>query len=301
MTAINFAYKADLTYSEVIDNTIILKKKEDNEVICKFPIPKKFQISAILNGHESENIDTYIITPYKLNKPKFMPRGYGNLSVGLDGLWHMDRGKMTEDGSREEIVYIDTTILSEEDFEYSTIGKFKIREDEIPSPFWVRKFCGGWKKTSDIQKDVKEFDKKARLIYEEELISIFALNDVGFEFYEHLSDDMYEYFRGNLKYFCIGANELCLDNWEMVVASRENRNLYRLLYREKSRMFYEQYWYRNRGFMHGEEKKQAFHIFPVLDGRNKGEIEFKQQTSVSKKDNEIVINELEEKDNDFCI
>lgn len=269
MSAINLAYKTDLVYSEVIDNTIILKRKDNNKVIYKFPVPKRFQIVGILKGAENINIDTYIITPYKLNKPNFIPEGYANLRLGSDGLWHMDNGKHGLDGDlneRKVIAYIDTTLLSPKDFDYPTIGNFKIAKDDIPSPFWMPKFSGGWKKTSDIQKDVKKFAKHARLIYEEELISVFALNDLGFEFCENISNDICE---TNLKYFRIGMHEFCLDNWEIIAASRANRNLYRIIYKEKDRMRYEKYWYSNRAFVHNDDKEYPFHIFPVLDGRDR--------------------------------
>lgn len=291
MSAISLSYKGDLAYAKVIDNTLILRKNENDEVIIKFPIPKPFRLSGIIKGYGGEkNMYTCIMTPYELKKPKFIPKGYQNLRLDINGTWTMDNGRENADGELDTISYIDTTILSAKHFEYPTIGKFKIREDEIPAPFWVRNFTGPWRRISDIQKDVKEFDKNARLIHEEELISIFAYNDFGMEWTEHISDNVDKYLsdRSHLKYFVLGDYQLDLDNWDMVAASREDRSLYKFLYKGESRMLNEKFWYRNKTYMCSEyENVYAFHVFPVLDDRNKGEIDVIQPTSGSEWKNEL--------------
>lgn len=263
MSAINLAYNSDSVYSEIVDNEIILKSKEGGELVYKFPLPKNFQIVET-NYFYGDNYPSYIMTPYQLHKPNYIPTGYKNLKIGVDGLYHVDNGKVS-------MAYIDTTILTEKNFEYSTLGKFKVNNDGIPNPFWctlARDCYKGWQRPDNILKTVKDFDKNARLIYEEELISIFALNDFGFEFWEHLPEDIYEesFFKDTSKYF-LCVQDFWFDNWDIVVSSRENRNIYRKVFREKVRLCYEHFWYRNTSFTNNDTEKSDFYIFPVLDDK----------------------------------
>lgn len=262
MSVINFNYNSDLVYSTLVDDTIILKNKENDEIVYKFPITKKFEIIG-MNDYWGENRPNFVITPYKLDKPKFIPEGYKNLKLANCGLWQATNEE------RVVITYIDTTLLSEKDFEYSTLGKFKINNDEIPEPFWIPHYndlSHGWREKEVILKQVRQFHKNARLITEEELISIFSLNSLGFEFWECLSKDIYENsFLKDVEKYCLCANELCMDNWDIVVSSRENRNVYKLISKQKFRDCHEYFWYKNQCFTAIEGKQSPFHIFPVLD------------------------------------
>lgn len=269
MSAINLTYNKNLIYPTLINNTITLKNIIDDKIVYKFPIPKNFQIVG-QSLKQGNNRPTYIITPYKLNYPKFVPNGFGNLHLGSEGLWEA----LKDNG--ESITYIDTSILSTEDFKYSTLGKFKMPKTGIPIPFWVTSFSSDSfyyiKNISDIQGKVNEFHNDARLITEEELISIFALNDFGFEFWEVLPENIYEdSFMKETEKYMLCANNLCLDNWDIVVASMENRNVYRSIYREKTRMSYEKFWYRNTAVTFNNQEQNRFHTFAVFDNNGKKE------------------------------
>jgi hypothetical protein len=281
MSAINLACNTNLVYSEVNNNTIFIKNNDDNKIVFTFPIPKNFQISGIANYGGRP---CYVITPYKLNYPKFIPEGYGELEITPCGLWCA-----TKNGSH--ITYIDTSILSAKDFDYVTLGKFKIEDSEIPKPFWCPRFLddnvyGGWIKPSDINKIVNRFrdecNKNARLIYEEELLSIFALNDYGFDFWEELPLEFEnQCFFKNLPKCFLGAGCYGTDNWHIVVASRANRNLYRLILRTKDRDHESSVWYLNTSFTKPDDKVGSYHVFPVIDGNYK--IEENQDYGYSRK------------------
>ncbi len=273
MSAINFNYNSDLIYSELVDNTIVLKNKGNNEPIYKLPIPKNFQISGI-NYEWGDNRPNYVITPYKLEKPKYIPKGYKNLRLADYGLWYATNDQGTE------IAYIDTSLLSEQDFEYPTLGKNKVTKNEIPEPFWIPRYNDlpdGWRKKEEIERYIKKFDEKARLLHEEELLSIFALNDLGLEFWDLLPQGIYENsFCRDLEKYCLCCNEMCMDNWDIVVATRANRQVYRLISRQKTRINYECFWYKDTAFIYTDDKKSPFHIFPVLDSKSKEERVYKK-------------------------
>lgn len=260
MSAINLNYNQEYVNSYIDNNTIIIEDKTSGKIIYRFPVLKGFEISADIPDNDSRR--EYIVTPYKINNPKYVPKGYSNLKITASGMWQAEK-----DGVK--IVYVDTTILKPKDFFYSTLGNFQIKEDDIPEPFWCPRFLDiyiGWARPDDIMKVVNGLDKDARLISEEEMISIFALNDFGFEFWEYIPDGVYENcFLHDTKRFGLCANYFCLDNWYIVATSRENRNVYRVLYREKTRDFNETFWYTNRAFVFSDDKKSSFHIFPVLD------------------------------------
>lgn len=260
MGAINFCYNKNLVYSKVINNEIILY--ENNKIIYKLPIPKNFHIMGI-NYSFADNYETYVITPYMVAKPKNLSEEFKNLHIGIDGLWKADYKSL-------RLTYIDTSILSKKDYEYTTNGKFEINEDKIPKPFWIPEFrywSNRWGKLSDIPEELEKFGPNARIITEEELTSIFAINDYGFEFWEHIPENIYEesFFKEPEKY-CLVANDTCLDNWFILASSKENRKLYRLLFREKTRDFNEFFWYRNISTASlSEERPNAFHILPVIE------------------------------------
>ena len=261
MSAINLNYNKEKIKSDIIDNTIVLIEKDTNKVVYKFPLPKGFSILGIINHFQVEDRLTYVITPYKIEPPKYIPEGYGDLRLETYGLWSASNGK-------NRITYIDTSFLTPKDYEYPTIGKFQIKDDEIPPSFWMPdagEHYVGWSKPQDIYKVVKDFYPKARLINEEELLSIYALSDYGFEFWEHIPDDIYDTnFMKNPSKYILCANEFFLDNWDIVAASRENRNILREIIRVKARCC-EQLWYRNTTLQERMDKKTAIYIFPVLE------------------------------------
>jgi len=271
MGAINLNYNSDLVYSIIENNVITLRNKDDNELVYKFPIPRNFQLIGT-SYSLGENRPTYIITPYELHEPQYIPYGYKDLKLENSGLWF---ARNDED---KYIMYIDTSVLTEQDFEYVTLGKFNIDTKEIPKPFWVAKLNGmpdyvrAWTKPKEIQNKVEFFDKNARLINEEELISIFALSDKGFEFCECLPEGIYDnsFFR-DVNRYCLYITDICMDNWDIVVTSREDRNVYRKLYREKYRDCNEYFWYKNECFTYTDisGKAKPFHVFPVLDSESK--------------------------------
>lgn len=277
MGAINVSYNSDMIYDNVIDNTIILKNKETKETVYTLPIPKNFQIVG-KEYYEGENRPCYVITPYKLNQPKFIPIGYRNLCLGMNGLWMVDNGKRW-------LSYIDTTILSEKDYEYPTLGSFKISKEEIPEPFWIPELhplecCT---KTSDyicpskISALMKQYGEDVRLIYEEELVSIFALSKFGTQFSEVLPENMYtDYFFRNPKQYYTCLQDICLDNWDLLVASREDRNAYKMIYSEATRDWNEEYWFRVKNYTNTDR----VHIWPVFENP---EIKEKQSIQFVKK------------------
>lgn len=262
MSAINLCYNSDLVDEIIVDNVIILKNRFDGKIIYKFPIPKNFKIDEKIYW-EGSNRPCYVMTPYKLNQPNYIPEGYTNLCFGLDGLWHVNNGK-------RDLAYIDTTLLSEESYEYSTLGKFKITSDEIPKPFWIPTlssldccyYVNNSIYSSNISKALKQYDESVRILYEEELASVFALNDLGFKFFEHLPENIYRdcFFKYPERYY-LCVNEFCLDNWDIVVASRENRNAYKMVFREKERNWNESYWYRSKEYINMDR----VHIWPVFE------------------------------------
>lgn len=264
MSAINFSYNSELCFTSIIDNTIVLKNIINDKVIYKLPIPKNFQIVGV-SYHYGENRPTYIIAPFMLKEPEFIPNDFNNLHLGVDGTWHATK-KVGE--SSIDMAYFDTTILTDKDFEYITLGKYQVKEENIPDPFWIPNFNDiyiGWANKNDIQNVVEAFDKKSRLITEDELLSVFAFNEFGMHFWEHLPEDIYNLsFFSDVKHFILGVNCFELDNWDIVVSSRENRNVYKLIYRESTRLFNEKYWYRSRSFIYDDDIKKSFHIFPVI-------------------------------------
>lgn len=271
MGAINLLYKQDLVYYQIIDNTIILKNKDDDSIVYTLPIPKNFNIC---------NIDTFAnkscitIIPYKLNKPSYFPKQMKNVHINRVGLYC---GTYESKGfGNVHMTYIDTSLLNEQSYYYATNGKFKITESDIPDPFWLPHHSDiyvGWKKPSDISEIVNSLSSDARLINEEELVSIYALNSLGLEFEEYITLEMITKSfnkQSPTKKYVLRFTSVELDNWYIAARSRENRDVLRLLRSEESVILYNEIIrYENTSFTRPDDKNTSFKILPVLDNKVK--------------------------------
>ena len=59
----------------------------------------------------------------------------------------------------------------------------------------------------------------------------------------------------------IVAQNLCLDNWHLIVASREDRNKYKMIRRDRTRWFNEALWFQSFNYINTDR----VHIWPVFE------------------------------------
>lgn len=275
MATISLSYDKNLVDAFIDQDNIIVKDKGKNEVIYKVPFPKDYSFLGITDTRYGKDRPTILLAPYKLEYPRYIPSGYGNVQLLGCGLY----GAKKENEKDKDIYYIDTSFLTSKDFEYPSRGKFKINDDEIPPSFWVSapgpgKGC----KASKIEEKVKEFNPDARLIYEEELMSIFAFQDYKCSFMEGVSKETYfSMHTGHLPKFVMEmGNGYSLDNLTIITASRENRKLYRemqhFVLMDSRVSIYKPFWYINRSFTQVDKEEgilNPIYIYSVLEDKTK--------------------------------
>ena len=234
-----------------------------------FPLPKNTHIAGTVEFKYCYNFYSYIISSFKINKPKFIPEGYSNLKLDMCGHYRVDNGK-------DIYSYIDTTILSVDDYNFFSDGRYEIRKEDIPEPFWVLNIeCthnGFWKLGADINKMVKEHDKNAELITEEELASIFALN-FSEKALLHINDDMKEEFIKKRPDVLLNVCWFGYDNWSIAVRSKENRNVNRLMYLDSFRSG-ANFYYENDSFYYNSDEYKPFDVYPVLHEDNYSDLKY---------------------------
>lgn len=267
MTAINFSFNKEKIYYKLIDNTIFLYDKKTNKIVYTFPFPKGYNIMGMTNNYLSNEYKTFIITPYIIQKPKIQDPEITNLHIGIDGAWHAEYLGFP-------ISYIDTSFLKPEDYEYTTLGNYKVSGKDIPSPFWMVEMLywpEGWHRFSNlnqyISSKLEKYGPNARSITEDELIALYATNDYKMEFWENMPENIYDFFEEPDKYY-LNANITGMDNWDIVCTSKECKELYRIIYREQTRDFHEKFWYRNKStaeLSQDGEKQNSFHMVPIID------------------------------------
>lgn len=269
MGVINLSYNKNLVDVLINQDSIIIKDKNKNLVLYCFPFPKDFSFLGISNIYYGKDKPTIVIAPYKLEYPKYIPEGYGNLQLSPCGLYSVEK----ENEKEKNLYYIDTSFLTSKDFEFPSSGKFKILEKDIPASFWVSapgfgKGC----KASKIEDKVKEFDSNARLIYEEEVMCIFALQDYKSHFMENISKDTYFSMHQPPK-FVVQMGSYSLDFLTIIALSRENRKIYREMQHYWNREFvYNPIWYINRSFTESDRDNDSLnniYIYSVLEDKTK--------------------------------
>lgn len=271
MATITLSYNRNLVDAFVTQDSIIIKNKGKNESIYKLPFPKDYSFLGMIDTHYGKDKPTIILAPYKLEYPRYIPEGYGNVQMSISGFYSAEK----ESEEEKTIYYIDTSFLTSKDFDYTSLGKFKITDKEIPSSFWVSapgpgKGC----RASKIEEKVKEFNSNARLIYEEELMCIFALQDYKSSFMEHIAKETYFSMRtGQLPKFTVQMGHYSLDVLTIIAASRENRKLYREMQHFHIRdSVYKPLWYINRSFTESDKEADYLnhiYIYSVLENKTK--------------------------------
>lgn len=253
------SFNKDLCYSQIKDKVITIYNKDDNSLIFTFPLPKENFIAGAVEYFYTYNYVEYIITPFKPNKPKFVPEGCSNPKLSSNGLYKTNNKKYN-------FYYIDTSILSLDNYEFAMDGKFKISKDEIPEPFWIVStqdtHVGFWRNTSEIETIVKSFDENSALVTEEEMASIFALNNYDKSIY-YVNDEMAEILRKNIEKVRIDFGGFGFDNYDLVVRSRENRKVYKLMIHDFIRLNADLY-YHNKAFHYNENENKPFDVYSVL-------------------------------------
>lgn len=261
--ALSFNKKLVNVYRD--DRNVLVHDKETNSLIFTLPIPKGFSFLGQNDTYYGDDHSIFIFAPYCLEYPKYLPNGYENVQLLPCGLY-----SATKINENKEIIYIDTSFLKSEDYDYVSQGKFKITEKEIPASFWVSapgfgKGC----KANQIEEKVKEFDVNARLIYEEELMSIFSLQDYKTSFLEHISEQTYFSMR-QIPKFVVQIGSYSLDNLINVACSRENRKVYREITHYWN--FSYSHWYDNTAFIESDKEENILnpiYVYSVLENQKK--------------------------------
>lgn len=171
-----------------------------------------------------------------------------------------------------QLIYMDTSLLKPSDFIKPFDNGFKISSEDIPKSFWFsnqyRDFVGNFDiksswdriKPKDIQKYIQLFEPRSRLISEYECMSIIAFNSNFI--WEEINIDLYPdaFYQENGE-FMLAANNICIENWDKVVASNENPNVYRLIIEKEHTIR----TLRNRAFTCSDDRLYANFIIPVID------------------------------------
>ena len=141
MAAINLIINENKLSYEIENNVIILKRK--GIIIYEFPIPNNYNLTATLNRFVKNKYEVirevrFIITNYQLKNPSFIPSNLDEIYISESGLW----SALGKDNMKFE--YLDTSILSQDDFEYAYYGNPRWNElakngFKIPKSFWYSK------------------------------------------------------------------------------------------------------------------------------------------------------------------
>lgn len=273
MSALNLIIDERKVSYDIKNNVIILKK--NNNIVFELPIPNGYHLISTKSYECDERYETYfIITPYKLLPPTFIPEGYGNPEINISGMWVVSElYKSQHTWPIRQFIYMDTSLLKPLDFIEPFENNFKICSEDIPKSFWFsnqyREFIGrfdiksSWEriKPRDIQKYIQLFEPRSRLISEYECMSIIAYNN--WRTLEKVNTDLYPdaFYQENGEFMLV-ANDICIENWDKVVASNENPNVYRLIIEKEHNI---NSCLRNRAFTCSDDKLAANFIIPVID------------------------------------
>lgn len=175
----------------------------------------------------------FVIANYKLNQPLWVPTGFGNPYLSDSGVWQIEEINKTD--TRKILEYIDTSALNLEDFYDVFYGNKRATElfengFKIPISFWYSTRYHHYNRTArcicGVPKYMNDYDKRARLIREDEAMALIALDfsmalrkgkklgDVGIPIGKKYGIEC----RGHIP-----------DNWPILVSSLENENVYRTL------------------------------------------------------------------------
>lgn len=276
MSAINLMIDEKKISYDIINNVIILKK--NNRIVFKLPIPNGYYLIATRSQRSAAwDEKIFIITPYKLLPPTFIPYGYGNLEISVSGMWTVEEdSKVQNSCERRKLYYLDTSLLNISDFIKAFDNNIKISNEDIPKSFW---FSDQYRdllevfnipnsmdriKPKYIPEYIEKFDARARLISEYECMSIIAFNDKLV--WNEINVDLYPdaFYQDNGEFMLV-ANNVCIENFDKVVASNENPKVYRsIIEKEHNRRTY----LRNCAFTAPDDKlsvNSAHFVIPVID------------------------------------
>lgn len=236
MGAINLLINRNLMSYEIRNNVIILK--ENDTIVYEFPIPRGYyllgEIDRDVHGIQEKR---FVIANYKLNQPLWVPTGFGNPYLSDSGVWQIEEINKTD--TRKILEYIDTSVLTLEDFYDVYYGNKRATElfengFKIPKSFWYSKTYhydnySMERRIRNIPNYMKNYDKRARLIREDEAMALVALN-FSMSLRKGKDKNLYSYCdRAVGQKYGIECRGHIPDNWPILVSSLENTNVYRTL------------------------------------------------------------------------
>lgn len=278
MSAINLLINEKIISYEIQNNGIILKK--NNNTIYEFPIPEGYYLAGTIDYEEIREIKEkrFIITKNYPVKPSSIPVGFENLQISIDGTWCAEGAfdsRIQRKGGRKRIKYIDTSSLTLDDFDYvyyeNERARFLFENGfKIPDSFWISSdyhsdYYNMSRAIRDIPNYMKDFDYRARLIKEDECMSLIAL-----DFSMKLTLVVKNLY--NVCGYCgMVPHELGIDtpgsvpdNWPIVSTSIENQNVYRLLWPQLVDLSHNPF-YSNYAVDVSYDKPEPYLLFPVID------------------------------------
>lgn len=233
MAAVNLFINERVISYEIRNNVIIFKK--NNIIIYEFPIPKNYYLARTIEIKENK---IFIITKNKLNNPSFVPEGFQKSQISLRGNWCIEELPKDDKKKTREYEYIDTSSLTIDDVANAFYGNKRAEyllgnNFKIPKGFWVsirdyRDFQF-LEKIRDISPFMKTYYEQARLIREDELMSIIALDSL---IIPTGAEENFYTIHGELNSYegiAISCPSLIVDNWRILVSSVENSNVYRII------------------------------------------------------------------------
>lgn len=269
MAAINLIINENKLSYEIENNVIILKRK--GIIIYEFPIPNNYNLTATLNRFVKNKYEVirevrFIITNYQLKNPSFIPSNLDEIYISESGLW----SALGKDNMKFE--YLDTSILSQDDFEYAYYGNPRWNElakngFKIPKSFWYSKAYhkqnySKARNIENVREDIINYNENARLIKEDEAMALVSL-DCSFRLKQGMLNNLYGYNSEN-KDFLIDVIGHLPDNWPILASSIENPNVYRFLIPTLSAICDDEFA-ANSCLSIDYDKKYPYLVLPVID------------------------------------